>query len=232
MELKNVYVSYNEKTVMRSINFSWNPGETVTIIGANGAGKTTLLKVISLLVKPTIGQVNLNGLSFQDWKKKLGVVLPDSFLYDELTAYENLKFYQNLYGNTDDHDIKELLGIMDLYNVKNELVGTFSKGMKQRLSIARALIHGPTHLILDEPFDGLDLNSKQIIEGLLLKKKAEGMGWILVSHDVEHAWSVCDQAVLMDKGTILLRQHCSRDSFLHFMNRYKEVLKGNKNGLS
>jgi heme exporter protein A len=232
MELKNVYVSYNEKTVMRSINFSWRPGETVTIIGANGAGKTTLLKVISLLVKPTIGQVDLNGLSFQDWKKKLGVVLPDSFLYDELTAYENLKFYQNLYGNTDDHDIKELLGIMDLYNVKNELVGTFSKGMRQRLSIARALIHGPTHLILDEPFDGLDLNSKQIIEGLLRQKKAEGIGWILVSHDVEHAWSVCDQAVLMDKGTIILRQHCSRDSFLHFMKRYKEVLKGNKDGLS
>jgi ABC-type multidrug transport system ATPase subunit len=232
MELRNVYVSFDEKTVLRSLNFSWSPGETVTIIGANGAGKTTLLKLISLLLKPSSGEIHLDGMPTQVWKRSLGIVLPESFLYNDLTAYENLKFYQNLYGETNQESIVDLLEIVQLNTVKDELVGTFSKGMKQRLSIARALIHNPTHLILDEPFDGLDLNSKQIIESLLVQKKEKGIGWILVSHDVEHAWSLCDQAILMDKGTILLNEQCSEESYLDFMIRYKEALKGNNNGLS
>lgn len=231
MELTNVYVSFNEKNVLRSINFSWKPGEAIMIIGANGAGKTTLLKVVSLLLKPNAGTLNLKGVTNNEWKRKLGMVLPESFLYNDFTAYENLVFYQNLYGNSDHQKINKLLKQVELYSVKDEFVGAFSKGMKQRLSIARAFIHDPTHLILDEPFDGLDLKSKQIIENLLVQKKENGIGWMLVSHDVKHAWKLCDQAILMDKGSIRVKEQCSVHSYSNFMSQYKELLKGSEHEL-
>lgn len=232
MELKDVYVSLDGNPILKSINFSWNERETVAIIGANGAGKTTLLKLICLLVKPVKGELLLSGLTGDSWRHKLGVVFPETFLYDDLTAYENLQFYQKLYRSSDPKKIIEMLEAVHLQTVKDEQVGTFSKGMKQRLSIVRALIHDPEFLILDEPFDGLDIQSKQILEDLLAERKNKGIGWLLVSHDVEHAWSLCDQALLMDRGKIVVHESCEKKKFDPFIKRYRLLMKGYSNEIS
>jgi heme exporter protein A len=226
MEVKDVYVSLDGSPILKSINFSWNERETSAIIGANGAGKTTLLKLICLLLKPVRGEVLLPGLKEESWRRKLGIVFPESFLYEDLTAYENLQFYQKLYGTKGDKRIIHMLKAVQLEAVKDKAVSTFSKGMKQRLSIARALIHDPEFLILDEPFDGLDLQSKQILEDLLLERKNKGISWLLVSHDVEHAWSLCDEALLMDQGEIVAQERCQQKAFDDFIQHYSSLLKG------
>ena len=226
MELVKVDVLLNEQRVLQSINFSWEKGDSIALVGANGAGKTTLLKVISLLLKPTSGEVLLPELSGREWKQRLGLVFPDSFLYEDLTAYENLLFYQKLYGKKDVEYIEKLLETVQLLSVKNEFVSAFSKGMKQRLSIARALVHKPDYLILDEPFDGLDISSKKVLEELLLESKKQGIGYLLVSHDVEHAFILCDEVILLNKGTIIHQQECSVERYNDFLDRYSKLLNG------
>lgn len=226
MELEKVSVSLNEQRVLRSINFAWPKGKSIAVIGANGAGKTTLLKVIGLLINPTSGEVRLPEFKGKEWKRRLGLVFPDSFLYEDMTAYENLVFYQKLYGKKEVTVINDLLEAVQLLPVKDEFVSAFSKGMKQRLSIARALVHNPDYLILDEPFDGLDILSKKVLEDLLLMRKSQGTGYLLVSHDVEHAFALCDEAILLNKGSIIHKVNCSNEQYNDFLERYSKLLNG------
>jgi heme exporter protein A len=230
LELRNLEFIINERKVLKSINFSWRKGETIAFIGGNGAGKSTLLKVISLLSQPSNGKLSLgSGVSKNKWKNNLGVVFPDSFLHDSLSAIENLHFYQQLYGKEDKHFIEYILNKVQLVTVKDELIGTYSKGMRQRLSIARALVHQPEYLLLDEPFDGLDLKSKMIIEDILKEHESQGNGYILVSHDVKQAFDLCERAILLHDGKILVDEKCSQVSFLPFLNKYQSLLERNGN---
>lgn len=226
MELKDVHVLLNDQPVLRSINFSWAKGKCIAIIGANGAGKTTLLKVISQLIKPTSGEIQTAGLNEKEWKRRLGLVFPASFLYEDLTALENLVFYQKLYDRKNEGHLLDLLEEVNLLPVKDEPVHTFSKGMKQRLSIARALVHEPDYLILDEPFDGLDLQSKKTLEYLLEKRRNHGVGYLLVSHDVRHAFELCEKAVLLNSGRIVHEAPCTSEGYIDFMERYSLLLNG------
>lgn len=230
LELQNLEFSINNRNILKSINFAWNKGETIAFIGGNGAGKSTLLKIISFLAQPSDGKVLFtDGVSKNTWKSNLGVVFPESFLHDSLTAFENLHFYQQLYGKADPHYIESILTKVQLVTVKDELVGTYSKGMRQRLSIARALIHQPEHLLLDEPFDGLDLKSRMIIEEILKEHEQRGNGYILVSHDVKQAFDLCERAILLHNGKMILDEKCSNLSFLPFLNKYQSLLERNKN---
>jgi heme exporter protein A len=224
-EFENVSVSMNEKVVLNSINLRWKKGETIALFGANGAGKSTLLKVISTLIKPLSGEVQLpDNFTLKQWKESLGIVFPEPFLYDSLTAYENLQFYQKLYGDLDRRKIHQLLEQVQLLSVQHDLVGSFSKGMKQRLSIARSLIHDPIYLLLDEPFDGLDAVSKTILEELLMEKQNEGVGYILVSHDISQTWKLCERALLLKKGRIVLEEECSKERYQSFIDHYQSLM--------
>lgn len=231
MKLEKVSVSFDEKKVLKRIDFSWNQGETIAIIGANGAGKTTLMKVVCQLIKPSEGKLIIPGEIKKDWKRKLGIVFPESFLYQDLTAVENLIFYQSLYGHKDVKRVRQLLSEVQLSHVENESVSTFSKGMKQRLSIARALIHEPTYLLLDEPFDGLDLRSQAIIANLLHQQKQAGVGWLLINHNVEQAWDLCDEVLLMDHGQVISKERCTKTGYAPFLLRYTDLLKGKEYGI-
>ncbi|MDC3425772.1 ABC transporter ATP-binding protein [Aquibacillus sp. 3ASR75-11] len=226
MQLKNVSLAIEDKPVLRSINLNWAHGEAIALLGANGAGKSSLLKVMSTLLHPSTGKTTMpEGMSLQKWKSKLGVVFPETFLYSSLTGYENLLFYQKLYGKTDNEQIEQVFNQVNLSRVQQERVETYSKGMKQRLAIARAFVHQPTHLLLDEPFDGLDLASKTILERLLKEKNKQGVGYVLVSHDSAHAWDLCDRAVLLHNGKIVLETPCTEKTYRSFMNQYQGWLK-------
>ncbi|MDC3418154.1 ABC transporter ATP-binding protein [Aquibacillus salsiterrae] len=231
MRLDQISLSRDDKQVLHDINMEWKRGETIALIGANGAGKSSLLKVLATLWKPSSGKLIYPDNTIKQWQKNLGVVFPDSFLYDALTAIENLEFYQKLYGGSDRKRLDSLLQAVRLADVATEKVGTFSKGMRQRLSIARALTHYPSYLLLDEPFDGLDVSSRDIVQNLLLQLKEQKTGYILVSHNLDDAMHLCERALLIDNGEITAESRCTQEAFPSFVEQYHSVLKENNHAV-
>lgn len=226
IQLEKVSVELDERKVLKSLHLNWNQGESIGLVGANGAGKSTLLKLIATFLKPSTGVLHLpEGMDLRRWRSSIGTVFPDNYLYEPLTAYENLQFYKQLYGVEDKGSIERVLGKVDLLQVKDEQVHSFSKGMKQRLSIARALIHSPTYYLLDEPFDGLDLTSKRVIKQLLFDLKKDGVQWILVSHDLEEAWRMCDRVIALHNGKIVLDMSCRQETLAEFEAKYVSLIK-------
>ncbi len=182
-------------------------GEFAVIFGPNGAGKTTLLKLISTLIEPTEGSVFVSGFDTAEEPEKarreIGMLSHDSYIYGELTAKENLRFFGQMYGIKSqelEERISNLLENVGLVTKADERVSTFSRGMKQRLSIARALLHRPSLLLLDEPYTGLDPGASLIFENLLKSPEFEGSTKLMVSHDLERSFALCDRILVLNKG--------------------------------
>jgi len=210
VELKNVVKKYGYITALNNISLDVKLGEKIAILGPNGAGKTTLVKLISGQARPTKGEVLVFGMKAwkfnAELKRKIGYVSHNPMLYDELTAYENLKFYGKLYDVEDlENRIKEVLKQVKLYERRHARVKTFSRGMKQRLSIARAILHQPEMLILDEPTSGLDIEGrKELIS--YLRAYGEGRTILLTTHDLSEV-SLCSRAVILFNGEVV--EDCS-----------------------
>lgn len=210
--LQNVKKSFGSFKALNNINLEIEDNTSLALLGPNGAGKTTLLKLISGITKPTDGQISI--FDYQPWKfskelrKKMGMVSHNPFLYGELTANENLTFYGKVYEVEDlKNRIDEFLSRMGLKRRKHTLVKSFSRGMKQRLSIARALLNNPELLILDEPTSGLDIvGRKELLEYLEDYKMNRTV--LLATHDLEEA-RICDMVAIIISGEIV---HFSRMS--------------------
>ncbi|MFZ3166372.1 MAG: ABC transporter ATP-binding protein [Candidatus Methanoperedens sp.] len=193
--------------VLRNIDLKIEKGEFLTIFGPNGAGKTTLIKIMATLVTPTSGKVLIEGLDIKEnpieIRKKIGVISHETYLYTELTAAENLRFFGKMYDTPRlEERIDELIKQVGLTYRKNDRVRTFSRGMKQRLSIARALIHDPPILFLDEPYTGLDQHAIATFDKILGGMNAMDKTRVLISHDIEHGISLCDRAIILTGGHI------------------------------
>lgn len=196
---------FNHFVALNNINLKIKAGESFALLGPNGAGKTTLVRILSTLIRPTSGNAFLNGVDIllepEEAKQQIGVVSHNPFLYDELTALENLEFYASLYDAQP--DLIGLLGKVDLEKRANDLVGTFSRGMKQRLSIARAILHDPGILILDEPTAGLDITSRGNFYGLVEGLKNEGKTFLLTTHYLDEAIKLCKRGVVLSRGKVM-----------------------------
>jgi heme ABC exporter ATP-binding subunit CcmA len=196
---------FNNLIALDRVTLHIKKGESFALLGPNGAGKTTLVRVISTLLKPTAGRVYLNSIDIaeepEDAKRQIGVVSHNPFLYDELTAVENLEFFANLYDTLIDPGA--LLEQVALAKRGRDQVGTFSRGMKQRLSIARAILHNPPILILDEPTSGLDLTSRKSFYSLVKTLKKDGKTILLTTHYLEEARELCSKGVVLDRGNIV-----------------------------
>lgn len=182
------------------------PGEFVSILGRNGAGKTTLLNIISGVAKPSSGSVQLFGTdpSNTENKAKLAVISHEMFLYGNLTPVENLEYYGKMYGVLNlEQRISDLLKDVELTHRRFDLVSTFSRGMTQRLTIARALLHKPSLLLLDEPFTGLDQHAIGMLIGLLQRQKDQGRTIILTTHDLHTAHILSERFVVLEKHRIV-----------------------------
>lgn len=230
--MENVSVVMNDNMILNKINLTFQHGEIVALCGANGAGKSTLLRVAAGLLKPTSGQIRYPvGMNRHKWRGAIGTVFPESFLYDALTATENLHFYRRLYRVKEKNKAENLLKEVGLDHVSGEFVGYFSKGMKQRLSIARALLHQPSFLLLDEPFEGLDIESQNFLERMLKQLASRNVGIIVVNHNIEQVWRICDRAVLIHEGYLIANENCKSPGYQSFMDRYRQIVKENKGAI-
>jgi len=183
-------------------------GQFVALFGPNGAGKTTLVKVLATLLKPTEGRVMIDGLDArretQGVRARIGLVSHASLLYEAITAQENLVFAGRLYGIPNPAErAAELLAEVGLTPVADDPVRTFSRGMKQRLSIARALVHRPALLLLDEPFTGLDQSATATLRELLATLRAEGRTVFMTTHDMEAGLELADRALILHRGRLV-----------------------------
>jgi ABC-type multidrug transport system ATPase subunit len=200
-----VHKSYGRRAALRGVDLSVRPGRTLAIVGPNGAGKTTLLRVLATLARPSCGTVRICGVdAVADSvaaRRHVGVVLASTFLYDELTGAENLAHYARLYGVRDAGQravhLAEMLGV---HGRLHDRVGTYSRGMAQRLAIARALLHRPDVLLLDEPDAGLDPAATTELPRLLRGDGARSRAILLTCHDLHLALAVADDVAILVGG--------------------------------
>ena len=207
IHVHDVTKNFGSMTVLDNVNFSVKGGEFLTIVGPNGAGKTTLIKIMATLVNATGGTVEIGGFNVKKSPEKvrgiIGVISHNTYLYNELTAGENLKFFGKMYAIPDsDKRVDEVLGETGLSDRKHDRVGTFSRGMKQRLSIARAILHNPLVLLLDEPYTGLDQQASASLESVLNSLTGSGITTIMISHDLKRGLALADQVMILASGTV------------------------------
>lgn len=198
------------KEVLKDINLGIEKGEIYGLIGKNGAGKTTFIKILTTLLLPTSGQAFINGhnvvLEEKTVRKEIGVVLANnSSMYLKLSAVDNLVFFSKLYGLKKaerDDKIEKLLKKMDLWDKRNEYVENYSFGMKQKLNIIRAMLADPSVLILDEPTNGLDLETKNELRKNILALRNEGKTVLLTTHDLEEIEVLANRVGILNNGQI------------------------------
>ena len=210
IEVKNLIKEFNGVTALDGISLQVNEGEVFAYLGPNGAGKTTTVNILATLLKPTTGKATVAGYDVikddMEIRRLIGYLPEDSGLYPNLTLYENLDFAAGLYkiskGERKDK-INELLEFFDLREKKDVLASTLSKGMKQKVGIARAMINNPEILFLDEPTSGLDPGMAREVLKMIFRLKEGGKTILMATHLLARAEQVCDSIALIDKGKIL-----------------------------
>lgn len=215
IEVRALTKRFGYKRALNGVNLSLNGGECLAIFGPNGAGKTTLIRILSSLMRPTSGEVIVGGYDAksegEDLRRIIGVISHNTFLYDNLTAFENLRFYGRMYGVQGlEERIEEVLGLAGLRGQRHERVQTFSRGMQQRLSVARAILHEPAILLLDEPYTGLDQNGIQRLKGILGGFRDRGKTMIMTSHDLQRGLEMCSRVAILHSGVIVYNEDISR----------------------
>jgi len=198
---------FGPRAALAGIELTVSAGEFVTLVGPNGAGKTTLLRILATLTRPTSGSVRIGGLNparaGEQVRRKIGFLSHRTLLYDDLTAEQNLRFYARLYGLSDaSARIDELLERVGLADRRHDLVRTFSRGMQQRLAVARAVLHRPSILLLDEPYTGLDPHATDALSALLSELAGEGCTILLTTHDLERGLAVGNRVVVLSRGRV------------------------------
>jgi heme exporter protein A len=193
--------------VLAGIDLTVDAGELVVLLGANGAGKTTLLRVLATLLRPSGGTLRLFGEDASQRppaaRRRVGHVGHESACYPDLTGRENLRFYAELHGVPDPESrITELLRWAGLEEAARRAVRVYSRGMVQRLALARALLHGPELLLLDEPFSGLDPSASARLQSLLAELRRSGHAIVLSTHDVERVAAIATRVAILHRGRI------------------------------
>lgn len=196
------------RTILKDITLTVKAGELVVITGPNGAGKTTLLRILAGMTPQTSGQIHWEDRVFSaketDLLRQVGLLGHKSMVYDSLTAFENLKFFSKLYGLKGSKiRIGEMLRWVGLYSCKHERVENFSRGMQQRLALARMLIHAPVLLLYDEPFTGLDAEGQRLLTSTLKAMQAEGRMQILITHNLDELQGLNYREVRLIAGTLI-----------------------------
>ncbi len=209
IEVENLSKVFGLLPALQCLDFTVARGEFVLLLGANGSGKSTLLRLLSGLSKPSAGRIRIGGWLLPQEamavRSQIGLVAHRPLLYENLTARENLEFYGRLYGiGRAEREARgeAMLRQVGLLRRADTLVRTFSRGMQQRLSIARALVHQPDLLLLDEPYSGLDQAAAELLDGLLATASQDGRTIILSTHQLERLPHAAERALILSRGRV------------------------------
>ncbi|MFC2122794.1 heme ABC exporter ATP-binding protein CcmA [Bacteroidota bacterium] len=230
IETKSLVKSFGHRLALRDIDLQVRRGETVGILGPNGAGKTTLIKVLATIMNPTSGNLLVDGLPVKDnaeeTRRKIGVVTHQTFLYGNLTAYENLEFYCRMYDVPAAKErIQQVLALVGMTHRSRERVGTLSRGMQQRLSLARAALHNPTIMLLDEPETGLDQQAISTLWQRLPAEKGEKRTTILTTHNLERGLEICDCLLILNRGKVIYQTSNKANDVEELKRIYRQCLE-------
>ncbi|MGD9809155.1 MAG: ABC transporter ATP-binding protein [Deferribacterales bacterium] len=229
IQFSKVNKKYGHIHAMRDVSVSFNKGEFISIFGPNGAGKSTFLKLLCTMTSPSSGDIMYEGTPLKklkdDFRSRFGVISHQPFLYSELTAMENLRFYAKLYGvEKIDDRIKELLDKVELYKRRNDKVRGYSRGMLQRLSITRALLHNPDIVVLDEPYTGLDTHASDILTKILMELFDEQRTILMVTHNIKQGYDASSRLAIIRRGQIVFDRKKSDIAIDEFEHAYTEAV--------
>lgn len=228
IEAKHLSKAFGTRKAVDDVTFALPEGAFLSVFGPNGAGKTTLLRVLSTLDRPSGGEAFVSGADIKEHpdtvRERIGLISHQPMLYPDLTAEENLLLYAQLYGVEDAQGrVDQLLQAVGLAHRKLDLTRTFSRGMTQRLSIARALVHDPAVVFLDEPYSGLDPHAVDIFDELIEAQRDERT-FVMVSHDLEKGFHTCTHALVLARGRIVAFAPKNELDFDEFSQLYRETV--------
>ncbi len=207
LEIREVSKFFGDHAALKSVSLEVGPGSSTLLYGPNGAGKTTLLRIMASLARPTSGKVFFGGRDIErdgmSAKAAIGFVSHTTFLYSELTVGENLKFFGSLFRLEGlERRIAEMLELFELRDREAVRVRDLSRGLQQRVSLARALLHDPSYLLLDEPFTGLDRHSTEKLEELLRRLPEQGKGLLFSNHDFAQGAAIAKRLIVLGAGRL------------------------------
>jgi len=220
-------------TALDDLTLTVPRGESWAVFGPNGAGKTTLLRLCGTLLRPTGGRIHLFGADLSRGhaavRGRVGVLSHQSFLYPDLTPTENLLFYARMFGVAGaPHRVAEMIERVGLTGWAHQPVRTLSRGLEQRCALARALLHQPDLLLLDEPFTGLDLDAVETIDALLHEERARGVTVLLTTHDLGRGFALCDRALVLVRGKIQWQGSIAPDDRANFEAVYADTVRASR----
>jgi heme exporter protein A len=226
LESQDIQKKFGHFTALGGVTMQIPRGEFVTLFGRNGAGKTTFLKIAATLMRPTHGSLRIEGIDTrkepEQARRRIGFLSHNTFVYRDLSALENLKFFSRLYGVDASQD--RLMGLLERVGLRrraNDVVRAFSRGLQQRIGIARVLLHNPELILLDEPYTGLDGQAVAMLNEVLDEIVAAGRTVILTTHDLEQGLRAATRAMIMDRGKIVLsgeaRDPAIREAYSRFI---------------
>ena len=207
IEVKKLAKSFGHQVALRGVDLRVAEGEFLTLFGPNGAGKTTLIRIVASLTRPTGGMVLVRGEDLSkaatSLRRHIGLISHNPLLYGDLTPDENLSFFSRMYDLPDiPARIDTVLEQVGLVARRRDPVRTFSRGMVQRLAIARAILHDPAIMLLDEPYTGLDLQAADMLRSVLQELAASNRTVILTTHNLEQGLEMCDRAAILNRGRL------------------------------
>jgi heme exporter protein A len=231
IRVRGLVKRFGHHTALRGVDLDVAEGERLALIGPNGAGKTTLLRILATLARPSTGSVSLAGIDLAEHasevRKRIGFLSHQPLLYQDLTATENLCFYGRLYRVPDlQSRIASLLAQVGLTASRYDTVRTYSRGMRQRLAIARALLHDPPVLLMDEPYTGLDRQAASMLDAMLQESGARARTVILTTHNLERGLSVSERAATLVRGRIVYQMGKGDWDAEQFEREYDRQLAG------
>lgn len=230
LEVSELTRSFAARKALEGVSFSLRTGDCLAVFGPNGAGKTTLLRVLAGLLKPTAGSARLDGTPLPGGavtRSLVGVISHQTLLYSALSARENVMFAARLHG-TDAPDARAAaaLGRMGLSERADIPVRALSRGMQQRVSISRAMVHSPRLLLADEPYTGLDESGARALTGLLQEVRATGTTVVLVTHNLAEGLALATQAAVLRAGRLVRYEQKSAIDVASYPDTYRESVAG------
>ena len=227
LEVRGLGRAFGARRAVVDVSFSLRPGECLALFGPNGAGKTTLLRVLAGLLKPSAGSASLSGVPLPGGaplRSRIGLVSHHTMLYEALSARENVAFAAKLYGIRDSGRVNSALERMSMLERADTDVRSLSRGMQQRVSIARATVHAPALVLADEPYNGLDDSGARALTSLLRDLTAAGTAVIIVTHNLVEGLALATHAAIMKAGSFVRFDEKKSVDTASYAQTYREVV--------